>query len=324
MPEVDWSFISEQKYREIVERALNHVKKLKAEGKTWEDFELHEIKATWWDVRELVYKYNIFEISYKSRSHTFYKFAVPIEEVEKRLSEYQLVKEPVVSGQGGQVDKIEISPNFWSTIEGYDDIKEIFIASIKAREPVHILLVGPPGTAKSLMLMEVERLPGAVFVTGGTTTKVGLRDILLDKKPRFIIIDELDKISSSDDISVLLTLMESGRVIVAKHKEHREERMKTWVFAAANSTRHMPPELLDRFQKFYLRPYDDETLKRVIVKALTTYEKTDKNLAEYIAEKIVLMNGTVRDAIRVARLATTKEEVDNYVAIIKRYSQRVW
>jgi len=23
---------------------LNHVKKLKAEGKTWEDFELHEIK----------------------------------------------------------------------------------------------------------------------------------------------------------------------------------------------------------------------------------------------------------------------------------------
>jgi len=65
MPEVDWGFLGEPKYREIVERALNHVKKLKAEGKTWEDFELHEIKATWWDVRELVYKYKVFDISYK-------------------------------------------------------------------------------------------------------------------------------------------------------------------------------------------------------------------------------------------------------------------
>jgi len=319
--DVDWSFIGEPKYREIVERALNHVKKLKAEGKTWEDFELHEIKATWWDVRELVYKYNVFEISYKSRSHTFYKFAVPIDEVEKRLKEYSAVSEPIVSGQGGQVEKVEIPPDFWATIEGYDDIKQIFLASIKAKKPVHILLIGPPGTAKSLMLMEIERLPGSIFITGGTTTKVGLRDILMDKKPRFLIIDELDKISSPDDISVLLTLMESGRVIVAKHKEHREERMKTWIFAAANTTRHMPPELLDRFQKFYLRPYDDETLKRVIVKALTTYEKADKELAQYIAEKIVMVNGTVRDAIRIARLASSKEEVDNYVAIMKKYRQ---
>jgi len=56
--------------------------------------------STWWDVRELVYKYKVFDISYKSRSHTFYKFAVPIDEVERRLNEYQLVKEPLVSGQG--------------------------------------------------------------------------------------------------------------------------------------------------------------------------------------------------------------------------------
>jgi Holliday junction DNA helicase RuvB len=169
------------------------------------------------------------------------------------------------------------------------------------------------------MLMEVERLPGAIFITGGTTTKVGLRDILLDKKPRFLIIDELDKISNPDDVSVLLTLMESGRVIVTKHKEHREERMKTWVFAAANTTSRMPPELLDRFQRFYLRPYDDETLKRVIVKCLTTREKVDKSLAEYIADKVVAINGSVRDAIRLARLATTKEEVDKYWSIMKKY-----
>jgi len=99
--------------------------------------------------------------------------------------------------------------------------------------------------------------------------------------------------------------------------------MKTWVFAAANTTRRMPPELLDRFQKFYLRPYDDETLKRVIVKCLTTRERVGRDMAEYIADKIVAINGSIRDAIRLARLATTREDVDKYVSVIKKYRQPV-
>lgn len=320
---VNWDFLNDEKLRSIVERALQHVKNLKAQGKSWEDFELHNIKASWWDVRRLVYEYGIFEITYKSSSHTFYRFAVPLEEVEQRLNDYKVVG--VATTILGEEDKVSgVPPDFWETVEGYDDIKEIFLASLKANNPVHILLVGPPGTAKSLMLMEVERLRGSVFITGGTTTKVGIRDILLDKRPRILIIDELDKISSPDDVSVLLTLMESGRVIVAKHKEHKEEKMKTWVFAAANTTRHMPPELLDRFQIFYLRPYDDETLKRVIVKCLTKREKVNEEMAKYIAEKVVNINGTVRDAIRVARLATTKEEVDKYLSIIRKYRQPVF
>jgi Tfp pilus assembly major pilin PilA len=83
----------------------------------------------------------------------------------------------------------------------------------------------------------------------------------------------------------------------------------------------MPPELLDRFQKFYLRLYDDETLKRVIVKCLTMREKVGRDMAEYIADKVVAINGSIRDAIRLARLATTKEDVDKYVSVIKKYRQ---
>ena len=115
--------------------------------------------------------------------------------------------------------------------------------------------------------------------------------------------------------------MESKRVIVAKHKDHKTEFMKTWVFAATNTTRRLPPELLDRFQKFYLKPYDDETLKRVIMKCLTKREGVDSELAEYIATKTVDMNGTIRDAIRVARMANSKEDVDKLVNIIKKYRQ---
>jgi Holliday junction DNA helicase RuvB len=319
---VDWGFLKEPKLREIVERALSHVKKLKAEGKTWSDFELHDILADWWDVRRLVYDYQVFAITYKSRSHTFYKLAVPIEEVERRLGEFKLV-----GGEGFELPEEEkvgdIPPDFWDVIEGYDDIRDVFLASLKAQNPVHILLVGPPGTAKSLMLTEIERLKGSVFLTAGTATKVGIRDVLIDKRPRYLIIDELDKISSPDDVSVLLTLMESGRVIVTKHREHSEVAMKTWVFAAANTTRHMAPELLDRFQKFYLRSYDDETLRRVIFKCLVKREGVKEDLAKYIAERVVNINGGVRDAIRLARLASTKEDVDKFVAVMKKYRQPI-
>ena len=317
---VDWDFLRDAKLRGIVERALNHVKKLKAEGKTWNDFELHEIKADWWDVRKLVYDYGIFEITYKSRSHTFYRFAVPIEEVEKRLAEFQLVEGEAFELEEEEKSE-EIPPDFWETIEGYDDIKEVFLASLRAKSPVHILLVGPPSTGKSLMLMEVERLKGSVFITAGTATKVGIRDILIERRPRYLIIDELDKITNPNDLSVLLTLMESGRVVMTKHKAHEEVKLKTWVFAAANTTRGLPPELLDRFQKFYLREYDSETLKRVIVKCLVKREGVEQALAQYIAERIVAINGGVRDAIRIARLANTKEEVDKFVNIARKYRQ---
>ncbi len=315
---VDWGFLRDQKLRDIVERALQHVKKLREEGKTWEDFELHEIKASWWDMRKLVYDYQLFEITHKSRSHTFYRFTVPIDEVEKKLSEYKLVEGEleIISEEEKAQD---IPHDFWDTIEGYDDLKEFFIASLRANNPVHILLVGPPGTAKSLILIEVERLSGSVFITGGTTTKVGIRDILVDKRPRILIIDEIDKISSPDDISVLLTLMESQRVIIAKHKEHREVKVKTWVFAAANTTRGLPPELLDRFQIFYLKQYDNDTLRRVIVKCLTKRENISEDIAKYIAEKVISINGTVRDAIRLARISTSRDEVDKYISIIRKY-----
>jgi Holliday junction DNA helicase RuvB len=317
---VNWDFLRDAKLRGIVERALNHVKKLKSEGKTWSDFELHEIKADWWDMRKLVYDYHVFEITYKSRSHTFYHFAVPIEEVEKRLAEFQLVEGEAFELEEEEKSE-EIPPDFWETIEGYDDIKEVFLASLRAKSPVHILLVGPPSTGKSLMLMEVERLKGSVFITAGTATKVGIRDILIERRPRYLIIDELDKITNPNDLSVLLTLMESGRVVMTKHKAHEEVRLKTWVFAAANKVYGLPPELLDRFQKFYLREYDPETLKRVIVKCLVRREGVEQTLAQYIAEKIVAINGGVRDAIRIARLANTKEEVDKFVNIARKYRQ---
>ncbi|MEM2220897.1 MAG: AAA family ATPase [Ignisphaera sp.] len=316
---MDWSFLEDDRLRAIVKRALEYVKKQQMEGRPWWNwFEAHDIKADWWLLRKLTYNYNVFKIIHKSASHTAYAFDVPIEEVEKRIQEYEESLKQTAKPMPTD-EKITIPPDFWSTIEGYDDIRELFIASIKSTKPVHILLIGPPGTAKSLMLMEVERLPGTVFVTAGTSTKAGIRDVLVNYRPRFLIIDELDKLTNSDDISVLLTLMESQRVIVTKHREYKEEYMKTWVFASANTTRGLPPELLDRFWKVYLKPYDRETLIRVVKSCLKKLEGINDELAGYIAQRVADIGLSVRDAVRVARIAKTKEEVDKFLNVMVKY-----
>jgi Holliday junction DNA helicase RuvB len=314
---VDWEFLKNPELRKAVVKALEHVKKLREKGKPWQDFELTEVGVPYHVFRRLVYDYDLFEVTYHSNRHTFYKFKVPIEEVEARLNEYDFAESTATIPEEKKVAKIP--DDFWATVEGYEDIKEVFLASLKADNPVHILLVGDPATGKSVMLMEVERLAGSVFVTAGSATGVGLRDILVERKPKYLIIDELDKIRDPKDLSVLLTLMETGRVIVTKHREKREEYLKTWVFAACNSTKNLPRELLDRFLIFHLRAYDRETLKRVIVKTLTIREGFARELAEYIAEKVANSYGSVRDAVKLARLSKTREDADRFWSIIMKY-----
>ena len=45
-------------------------------------------------------------------------------------------------------DKIEI----FNDIVGYDDIKRLFLMAINSVEPIHIALVGPPASAKTIFM----------------------------------------------------------------------------------------------------------------------------------------------------------------------------
>lgn len=208
--------------------------------------------------------------------------------------------------------------DLFDVIEGYDDLKKFFFITLAADDPVHVLMIGAPGTAKSVFLMELERLGGR-FITAGTATKVGIRDILYDELPRLLLLDEIDKIDSSGDLSSLLTWMESGRIIITKHGLKDEKKGKGLVFAAANTLRGLPPELLDRFQVFHIQPYSTEEFIRVVKGYLTKRMNIPEEHAQYIAEKVQEFSVSVRQAIRLARLAKTKEEVDDLLEVIKKY-----
>jgi hypothetical protein len=59
------------------------------------------------------------------------------------------IAEPV--GVGERALKI------FSRIEGLDDIKEMMLRALESPERAHTLLIGPPASAKSLFMLEIEK-----------------------------------------------------------------------------------------------------------------------------------------------------------------------
>jgi holliday junction DNA helicase RuvB len=81
-------------------------------------------------------------------------------------------------------------------IEGMNDIKEIMLRALESPERAHTLLTGPPACAKSLFVLEIEKLMSdrVYFAEGASTTKAGLQKFILENQHKeIIIIDEIDK-----------------------------------------------------------------------------------------------------------------------------------
>jgi len=314
------NLFTDSEVKETLKRIIQYEEEREREFKTNPIYEgldtkpywsLMDIPAEWKVVRKLIFAGIVERASkkwYILKNRESVKKA--LEEYEKKIEERQQ-KALELTTQGLPEDLFDV-------IEGYDDLKRVIKMSLQADEPVHILLVGSPGTAKTLFLMELERLGGR-FITAGTATKVGIRDIIYEELPRILIIDEIDKISDSDDLSSLLTWMESGRIIIAKHGLRDERRGKGWVFAACNRLKKIPPELIDRFEVFHLKPYTKEEFIRVVTGYLTKRKKISEDLARYIAERVQEYSLSVREARRIASMAKTKEDVDFLIKTKKKY-----
>jgi holliday junction DNA helicase RuvB len=73
------------------------------------------------------------------------------------------------------------------------------------------------------------------FVDGGNTTKSGMIDYIFENESKYLLIDEIDKMSAKDQ-TFLLNLMESGILTETKYRKTRTAtNVKTWVFATSNN-----------------------------------------------------------------------------------------
>jgi Holliday junction DNA helicase RuvB len=260
-------------------------------------------------------------IVFSSRSSTCYAL-VGREVIKKVLGDLERVRER--TSIIATLDKeIEIPDDLFSTVSGYEEIKA-FLKKVLKAERFHVLLVGPPASAKTVFLLELARLPGSFYCLGSATTKAGIAEILYEQRPRILLADEIDKFETKD-IAILLSLAETGIVRETKVSKQREVRLNTSIFAAANSAKDMPKELLSRFRVLHLPPYTKEEFIDASTKVLVERQQVEPDLASYIAERAWEVSRDVREAVRIGRICRDGDEVDEDIRLIEKYGLvRTW
>ena len=104
---------------------------------------------------------------------------------------------------------------------------------LEAESAIHILLVGPPASAKTMFLTSLMQLKNSYFSDGGASTKSGMIDYLFANRPRYLIVDEIDKMPAKDQAS-LLNLMETGIVSETKYGKTRRRLEDSAVVSIRN------------------------------------------------------------------------------------------
>jgi len=292
------------------------------------DDEYFHIGWTWRDVLvpahvlyQLAVKHGILRLISRSSRGPAYYLLVDREAVRDALMEYEKlsIAPPAV------VEKFEgLPPDLFNDIVDLDAVKELIKRSLSSEKPTHVLLIGPVSTCKTLIVTDGWRkVPGAELTLGSRSTKSGIAGFLIEREPRILIIDELDKMKA-EDMASLLSVMETGVIATMMHRRRITKELKLWVLATANTTRGIPQELLSRFARVWLREYTDDEFDEVTEKVLTRREGIDDpELARYIARKVrtSLKSRDVRDCVRCARLLKeqTKEDVNRVIGLLMEH-----
>ena len=218
-------------------------------------------------------------------------------------------------------NKSALQYDLFDNIIGYDDIKKLFFLSFESQRPIHILLVGPPASAKTLFMLGCMKLDRSYFTLGTHSTKSGMLDYLFEKRPRYLIIDEIEHMSIRDQ-TVLLSLMETGIIAETKHMKTRNTQLKTWVFATTNETTHMLTPLLSRFMVLHFKQYKFENFLDISVHMLGQ-EGISKDIAKEVSTQVwhKMRSKDIRDCIKIAHLAKTNDDVNWIVETLLRYNK---
>jgi Holliday junction DNA helicase RuvB len=202
-------------------------------------------------------------------------------------------------------------------IVGYDHIKRLFKMALDSDSAIHILLVGPPASAKTMFLTSLMHLlRNSYFADGGNSSKAGMIDYLLTNKPRYLLVDEIDKMARKDQ-AFLLNLMETGIVSETKYGKTRSTQMKTSVFATSNNTKNLSSSMLSRFFVVELEPYTYEQFCS-ITNELLLHQNVRGEVASVIADAVWNKSQDIRDCVRISQLATTEEDVKFLLQILER------
>jgi MoxR-like ATPase len=196
--------------------------------------------------------------------------------------------------------RITLPPGVYDTVVGLDYERGIVRMCVEGEAPQSVLLVGDPGTGKSILMQATrEALPEeGKYIDGKQMTPAALAKVVADPRVRVLFIDEIEK-ADRDAQESLLELM-LGRVSTSKVGNIQEIVKDLRVIAAANDPERMSAALRDRFIEIELPHYSLPQRREVMSKVLQARHGVAEEDAERIASEVAPHSTSIRDAEQVA------------------------
>ncbi len=181
--------------------------------------------------------------------------------------------------------------------------------ALESNHTCSILLTGPPTSAKTLFLQSLMKLRDSCFMDCSNATKSGIVDYVFNHKPKYLLLDELDKLSRKDQ-TFLLNLIETGIISETKYNKTRKMELKTSVFATSNSIEKIIIPLQSRFFIVNMHAYTYEQFYEITMQLLTSNEyNVDEEIAKAIAEAVWNTSRNIRESIRIATISKSVKDV---------------
>ena len=226
---------------------------------------------------------------------------------------------------GTNEQKLSPEEKLFSNIVGYSDIKKLLLRSVVSKDPVSILLTGPPSSSKTVFLLEMlDGLNDAYFVDASGISGPGMIDHLFNNSTKYLLIDEIDKMKKIDQ-AALLNVMETGILSEMKLKgKTRQKKIKLWMFATSNDVERISKPLRSRFVELFLDEYTFDEFIEVTRRLLWKKYRLDVNVSEKIAFAVWnrMQSKDIRDVVNIAKLTKSSVDIDWLVDIHVKYDRR--
>lgn len=197
-------------------------------------------------------------------------------------------------------------------VVGHDGAKAVMRSALRNGD-VNIMLVGPPASGKSVMLLAIEEhLSGASYHDAAGYTDSELRDAIADN-PLVLLLDEFDAMRR-ESYDALALPMEHGRVTKDNKHESYDIEVDTQFVAACNHLDTIPRHIVDRFRTVEFEEYDSDEYEEVCARLLpeavgwVQQAETARDIASIVYETIG--SRSPRDARDAAKLAGTLADVE--------------
>ena len=218
----------------------------------------------------------------------------------------------------------DLPDNLFNSLKGseWEDLKVLLTKSLKADQPVNILMISNAGLGKTMSLEEIEKLDNAYFYQGQDTSLAGLRDELYERFDEgddvIILIDEIEKMDDKD-LQILSGLGEQGRVKTTKGNNTQGEiNLNATIIGACNDLERLPFNIIDRFEAIEIPEQSEDDFEDILTNILVEQEGLSEDVAEYIAEN--QPEHSIRQGKRIARLSgDSKDEAEKVIDMINEY-----